>query len=92
MTASYTYLSNGSYDVLYAGVTGESYSAYEMHYGSNGKPVTAFYDNGMMATWTYNPNGTHSIEYDGVTGQPTRPTPSPMERTASRRAPSTTTE
>ena len=65
MTASYSYLSNGDYDVLTTGVTGEPYTAYETLYGSNGKPITAFYDNGMMATWTYNANGTHSVEYDG---------------------------
>ncbi|HXZ14716.1 MAG TPA: hypothetical protein VEH77_01855, partial [Roseiarcus sp.] len=29
MTASYTYLPNGGYDVLFAGVTGEPYTSYE---------------------------------------------------------------
>jgi Big-like domain-containing protein len=65
-----TWNANGSiHDIHYYGVTGQPYSDYDVVYGSNGKPNTATYSNGMTATWTYNSNGSlNELVYQGITG------------------------
>jgi len=69
MTAVWTYNSDGSYTIAYAGVTGEAYTSNTINYGSDGKATSAAYGNGMMATWSYNADGSRTITYAGVTGQ-----------------------
>ncbi len=64
-----TYASTGAIaNVLYQGVTGQPYTSYTVVYGSNNKPASAKYSNGMTETWTYNTDGSSSIVFSGVTG------------------------
>ena len=86
MTATWAYKRDGSYQIAYAGVTGEPYTSYTMVYGANGRPMSASYGNGMTAAWTYNADGSHEIAYTGVTGAAYTSFTMVTRRTASRRA------
>ena len=58
-------------DIHHYGVTGQSYTDYDVVYGANGKPASATYSDGMTATWSYYPGGgLQEIRYQGVTGKP----------------------
>ena len=58
-------------NVQYNDVIGAQYTSYQVQYGANGKPASAFYSNDMVATWTYNPDGSlHDVAFDNVTGAP----------------------
>jgi len=59
---------DGSYQIAYTGVTGAAFTAYTVQYGSNGKPVSASYSNGMSASWTFNADGSYQIAYTAATG------------------------
>ena len=60
--------SGGIATILYQGVTGQAYTSYTVTYGSNGKPASISYSNGMTGVWTYNANGTYVVSFTGVTG------------------------
>ena len=60
--------SGGIATILYQGVTGQAYTSYTVTYGSNGKPASISYSNGMTGVWTYNANGTDIVSFTGVTG------------------------
>jgi hypothetical protein len=65
-----TYAADGTLaNAVFQGVSGGAYTSYTVVYGTNGKPVSATYSNGMSATWTYNANGTYVVAFSGVTGQ-----------------------
>ena len=59
---------DGSFQIAYTGVTGAAFTSYTVQYGTNGKPVSASYSNGMSASWTFNADGSYQIAYTGVTG------------------------
>jgi hypothetical protein len=69
MTANWTYNSDGSYQLAYAGVTGQAYTSETIQYGVDGRPESASFSNGMTANWTYNSDGSYQLAYAGVTGQ-----------------------
>lgn len=65
-----TYAASGNYaSILHQGVTGQSYTSFTVTYGSNGRPASALYSNGMTETWAYNADGTYVTAFSGVTGQ-----------------------
>ena len=68
MTRTWTYNADGSYQVAWAGVTGEPYTAFTVQHAANGQLTTASYNNGMTATWTYNPDGSYDGAYQNATG------------------------
>ena len=70
MTRTWTYDADGSYQVAWAGVTGEPYTAYTVQHAANGQLTTAVYNNGMTATWTHNADGSYQGDWAGVTGEP----------------------
>ncbi len=53
----------------YRGIVGQPYTDYTISYGSDGKPVTATFSNGLTKTWTYNADGSYDLAYTGVTGE-----------------------
>ncbi len=60
---------DGSYDVAHSGVTGAAYSSYTVEHGTDGKPQSATYSNGMTAAWTYNADGSsHDVVRSNVPG------------------------
>ena len=69
MSETWTYNSDGAYQIAYAGVMGQAYTSYTIQYGSNGKPTSEVFSNGQAASWTYNSDGSYQIAYTGVTGQ-----------------------
>jgi hypothetical protein len=66
-----TYNADSSvHDVFYAGETGEPDTAFDVLYGTNGKPATVTYGNGETAIYTYDSDGSlHDIAVTGVTGE-----------------------
>ena len=58
----YTY-----YTISY-GVTGASYASDTIYYGSDGRPESATYNNGMTSTWTYADDGARVVAYQGMSG------------------------
>ena len=68
MTATWTYNTDGTSQIDYAGVTGAAFAASSLTDDADGRPATATYNNGMTAS--YLSNGSHDVLYDGVTGQP----------------------
>jgi hypothetical protein len=67
-----TYNLDGSiHDIGYGGITGQAYASYDVLYGSNGKPASAIYSDGMTAAWSYYPNNVlEEIQYQNVAGKP----------------------
>src|SRR5208283_2482142 len=55
--------------VSYRGIVGAAYTSYTIAFGTDGRPVSASYSNGMTRSWTYNSDGSYEISYAGVTGQ-----------------------
>jgi hypothetical protein len=51
------------------GIVGQPYTDYTIFYGSDGRPTSASFSNGLTKTWAYNADGSYSIAYTGVTGQ-----------------------
>ncbi|HXZ16725.1 MAG TPA: hypothetical protein VEH77_12270 [Roseiarcus sp.] len=68
-TATWSYNSNGGYQIAYTGIVGSAFTGYTLTYGANGRPTTATYNNGMLANWTFNPDGGYAVFYTDVTGQ-----------------------
>ncbi len=48
-------------------MTGAQYTSETVQYGSDGKPESASFGNGMTKTWTYNPDGSYQAVFAGVT-------------------------
>ncbi len=66
----FRYQSNGLLaSVSYRGIVGLPYTDYTVSYGSDGKPASATYSNGMTASYTYLSNGSYDVLYAGVTGE-----------------------
>ena len=47
--------------VSYRGIVGQPYTDYTVSYGSDGKPTSATYSNGMTASYTYLSNGSYDV-------------------------------
>jgi hypothetical protein len=82
VTKAETWNADGTvHDIHYFGITGTTYTDYDVLYGANGKPASALYSNGTTEAWSYsgatliqtenwNADKTvHDIHYYGVTGQ-----------------------
>jgi hypothetical protein len=64
-----TYTASGGFStILYEGMTG-AYTSWLVTYGSNNRPATATYSNGMTRTWSYNADGSWSTTFSNVPGQ-----------------------
>ena len=65
--------SNGTFlgtDYFTTGIAGPPYTSKAVLDGTNGKPESASFSNGMTETWTYNPDGSYQTAYADVTGAP----------------------
>ena len=69
MTETWTYNDDSSYSVDYSDVSGQAYTSYSVNYGTNGKPTSAAFSNGMTVTWSYNADGSLIVTSDGITGR-----------------------
>ena len=56
--------------VSYRGIVGQPYTQYTVSYGTDGRPASAAYSNGMTASYTYLSNGDRDVLYTKVTGEP----------------------
>ena len=55
-------------DYFTTGIASPPYTSKAVMYGTNGKPESASFGNGMTETWTYNPDGSYQTAYSDMTG------------------------
>ena len=70
LTQQKTVNTDGTYDIHYYGITGKSYTDYDIVYGANGKPTSEAWSNGQTETWSYNADASlHEEVVNGISGQ-----------------------
>ena len=62
--------SDGSYDIAYYGIIGQSYTSYDVVYAANGERTSETWSNGMAETWSYSSAGSLTeVAVTGISGQ-----------------------